>query len=332
MRLFSNILLLTGSKYNTSVFKQIVALIDNTGADLKLMHIGQPTFDQNHQQIGPYSSLHMDPFLRSYRAVNTNIHNVLKQYKVRMQSKAIRGEPLQTINNEIDRDHHDLIVVDASHKNIMQYHLATHVAMHLLRSCQLPVLVSRPDQKSNQVRIMAAVDPSESPGAFEMDGNALNEKIMALANAVVLKTQQRLHVVNCWQHPMMERMKNNKKLSNAKIQKILLEKRDQQKRRLTQFLNKSIDAQLNYRVYLRQGEPEHQIPAVARDNQIDMVILGSVGRTGLDGLMIGNTAENILCHTKISLLVVKPSEYQPVSIGAITPNEAACELIGANRW
>jgi nucleotide-binding universal stress UspA family protein len=176
------------------------------------------------------------------------------------------------------------------------------------------------------MQIMAAVGPLESSIAFHTSGNALNEKIMALANAVALNVDQNVYVVNCWRHPLTERMRNNPDLSDADINKILLEAREQQKKRLIQFLKKNTADNLNYKIHLRQGSPERQIRIAAQNHHTNLVIMGSVGRSGPDGLMVGNTAEHILCNSNLSLLTVKSSGYQPVSVNAITPAEAACEL------
>ena len=42
---------------------------------------------------------------------------------------------------------------------------------------------------------------------------------------------------------------------------------------------------------------------------IDLVVMGSVGRSGLSGMLIGNTAERILRKLPCSVLVVKPDGF-----------------------
>lgn len=326
MELFRNILLLTGFDPNAQALRRIAGLVDKSGANLKIMTVTNGAFDQKHDQNRPHTPLHMDSLLRSLNSHGSSTSNTLNALKLRVQTKTVQGEPQQAINKEISRDHHDLIVVDGSYKNIMVSQMLMHAAMHLLRQCHLPVLVSRSAEKNNPLRIMAAVDPSENSNLFDVTFNGLNEKIMELSNAIAMHTGQKVHVMNCWRHPMMERMKKNKKLSDGKIHKILVGMRQQKMEVLTQFLNRNINPQLSYGIHLRQGSPERHIPLVAHDHGVNLVIMGSFGRSGLDGLMVGNTAENILCHTNLSVLVVKPSGYQPVSINAITSAEAACNL------
>jgi nucleotide-binding universal stress UspA family protein len=324
MTRFNNILLISGTILNTDVIYQTAAMADPNGAELKLLQFSDALFD--HRPVLVAKPLNGGTVMRSHLQDASDAFRPFENLRIRVQYKALKGDSQQVINRELDRDQHDLVVVDGSHSNVLLSHKFTTMAMHLLRQSALPVLVSRPAGSLGRMGIMAAIDPLESSGAFAMSGNALDAKIMALANAVALNLNQKIHIVNCWRHPMTERMRHNRSLSDAAIDEKLLEARDQQQKWLTQFLEMSSVERLRYRVHLRQGNPKRQIPIVARDHQIDLVIMGSFSRSGLDGIMIGNTAEHLLCKSNMSILVVKPSGYQPVSTNAITPAEAACQL------
>jgi len=39
---------------------------------------------------------------------------------------------------------------------------------------------------------------------------------------------------------------------------------------------------------------------------VDLIVMGTVGRTGIPGLFIGNTAETVLRQVDCSVLTVKP--------------------------
>ena len=48
------------------------------------------------------------------------------------------------------------------------------------------------------------------------------------------------------------------------------------------------------------------VPEVIEQKKVDLMIMGSVARTGISGLLMGNTAEKILSDATCSLLVIKP--------------------------
>lgn len=54
-----------------------------------------------------------------------------------------------------------------------------------------------------------------------------------------------------------------------------------------------------------EGAPDSVITELARDQNVDLIITGSHGRTGLDRVLIGSTSERILNHTPCAVLVVK---------------------------
>ncbi|MDK1310071.1 universal stress protein [Pseudoalteromonas sp. R96] len=49
---------------------------------------------------------------------------------------------------------------------------------------------------------------------------------------------------------------------------------------------------------------------MAQKHQIDLIVMGTVGRVGIPGLIIGNTAESILEQTQCSILAIKPKGFQ----------------------
>jgi len=59
----------------------------------------------------------------------------------------------------------------------------------------------------------------------------------------------------------------------------------------------------------RQGKPALAISRLASEKQIDLLVMGTVCRTGIRGFFIGNTAEGVLRRVDCSLLTVKPKGF-----------------------
>ena len=47
---------------------------------------------------------------------------------------------------------------------------------------------------------------------------------------------------------------------------------------------------------------------LAERNEVDLIVTGTHGRTGLDRLVLGSVAEHLVRMAKASVLVVKPQE------------------------
>ena len=68
-----------------------------------------------------------------------------------------------------------------------------------------------------------------------------------------------------------------------------------------------------------EGEAEDVVPDFVRTHEVDVVVMGTVGRTGVPGFLIGNTAEKILADVECSVLAVKPKGFlSPVEPEAYT--------------
>jgi nucleotide-binding universal stress UspA family protein len=69
-------------------------------------------------------------------------------------------------------------------------------------------------------------------------------------------------------------------------------------------------------LHLVEGEAGTVIPAIAAEERIDLIIMGTVARLGLEGYFIGNTAETVLQRVDCSVLTVKPEGFvSPVNAG-----------------
>jgi len=67
------------------------------------------------------------------------------------------------------------------------------------------------------------------------------------------------------------------------------------------------------RVELRKGNPEDVPPEFVVSVGIDLVVLGTVARAGIAGLIMGNTSERLLQRLPCSVMAVKPDGFRAPS-------------------
>jgi len=86
-------------------------------------------------------------------------------------------------------------------------------------------------------------------------------------------------------------------------------------RDVKKWMGAKIYDRISPRTHLPNGFPDKEIPALAEKIDADLIVMGTVARTGVPGLIIGNKAENILQQSKYSVLCVKPQGFvTPVSL------------------
>ena len=54
-----------------------------------------------------------------------------------------------------------------------------------------------------------------------------------------------------------------------------------------------------------EGNPANEIVDFAEKNDIDLIVMGTQGKTGIQRFLIGSVAENVVRHSKKTVLVVK---------------------------
>lgn len=61
------------------------------------------------------------------------------------------------------------------------------------------------------------------------------------------------------------------------------------------------------------GEPANEIVELAEENDVDLIVIGSHGRTGVARLLMGSVAEAVVRRAKCAVLTVKQPEHAAVA-------------------
>lgn len=206
--------------------------------------------------------------------------------------------PFLTIIQQVLRHDQDLLIKEARGVTGPQAMLFHPTDRHLLRKCPCPVWMIRPARHGRYQRILAAVDAFSDTGI-----NAdLNRRILELASSQAARCGAELHVVHAY-GPISAALFSPGVDAEARAQAIV----DLHRERLEAVLaDRRIDAG---RVHLEQGRAGEVIAAVAHRERIDLIVMGTLGRVGIPGLFIGNTAETTLDHVDCDVLAIKPKGF-----------------------
>ena len=84
---------------------------------------------------------------------------------------------------------------------------------------------------------------------------------------------------------------------------------------VTSHLGQDVLNYLKPQTHLVKGWARKEIPALAKQIEADLVVMGTVARTGVPGFIMGNTAETILNQIDCSVLAIKPPGFvTPVTL------------------
>ncbi|MFB6189971.1 MAG: universal stress protein [Candidatus Nanohaloarchaea archaeon] len=70
-------------------------------------------------------------------------------------------------------------------------------------------------------------------------------------------------------------------------------------------IEKELDPEVDAVTHVARGVPHKEITGYADENDIDLIVMSSRGRTGLDRVLLGSVTEKVLRSSDIPVLTVK---------------------------
>jgi nucleotide-binding universal stress UspA family protein len=229
----------------------------------------------------------------------------IRRAGVHVSGKMLYGVPFLEIIREVLRNEHDLVMTTAEGWGVLREKLFGSTTMHLMRKCPCPVWVVKPSPPERYTRILAAVDPNP----LDEERHAFNIKIMDLATSLARREQGELVIVHTWTFLVEGTLRSAHFMQSSEVDKWVRDARDQHKHWLAGLLRPYALGDLKHQVYMLKGEAGRLIPELAAEKDVELIVMGTVSRTGVAGLLIGNTAEKILRLVDCSVLTVKPDGF-----------------------
>ena len=308
MERFKNILLVVNSEIkNPAALSCAFYLAENNDAKLKIVDVIKET--SRYQPILPESAKNINLHDILANEKRENIERLLIPYESSNVDPSIgilTGAPFLEIIHEVLRKDHDLVIITPEGKGELKDMLFGTTTMHLMRKCPCPVWAIKPSSDVPFPKVLAAVDPDPD----DPESVSLNRKILEMASSLAEMHKSELHIVHAWDFHIRSVM--IPKNVNDEIQE---EMRSIHKSWFKELLKNHVPDHPKEQTHLIMGEAGNQIPRLAKEKDIDLIVMGTVSRTGIPGFFIGNTAEKILYRVDCSVLAVKPEGFvTPVEI------------------
>lgn len=323
MQRFKNILyVVQNTEECKPSLERAVTLAENNQARLTVVDVVERiTAGIGLPEGGPVSAdLHAAMVNEHARKLESLIDPYLK--RVEIKTKVLTGVHFLEIIREVLRNGHDLVIKNPETENWLRQFYGSD-DMHLLRKCPCPVWLIKPGVTTSYRRILATVDVDDAyPPAKLKSQRALNQQILEMAVSLALSDSAELHILHAWEAIGESAMRGVfMSTPEEKIIAYIEQVRQRHAAALDALLhevtsnlgNNTLDY-VKPRTHLVKGSARKEIPAFAKQIEADLVVMGTVARTGVPGFIIGNTAETILNQIDCSVLAIKPPGFQtPVS-------------------
>lgn len=211
-----------------------------------------------------------------------------------VDARVVDGRPASVIRSVADELDADLVVMGSRGHGPMRSMLLGSVSAEVAGTADRPVLVARQDHVS---RMVVATDGSDCASGIPRRLGELG--VFAGLPGVALS-------VATVDSPAYELLVNLYTLGGAPLEEqraeLLATHREHAERLAAELATVGIQAE----AAVATGDPAHEIVRVAAERDADLVVTGSRCLHGLDRLVLGSVARNVLLHAEASVLVMRP--------------------------
>jgi len=211
------------------------------------------------------------------------------------------NRPFEAIIRHVIEHKIDLLVKSTHKHGKIKSVIFTPTDWHLLRKSPCDVLLVKEHAWPEGGTILTAVNAISE----DEDHIDLNKKVIQHATDIAKVVSGKVRLVNGYPgtpvNIAIEIPEFNLNEYNSSVRKLHLQAME--KIALEFGLDKSS-------CITEEGLAEDVIPAIAQELDVELVIIGTIGRTGLSAAFIGNTAEHVIDQLDCDLLAVKPAGFR----------------------
>lgn len=251
-----------------------------------------------------YDEIPMDSqFLSSKRQWLAEIVEQLGDIKGTVTSAVVSFERLyKEIIKTANEVKADFIFKPIRRHSVLQRLFYTSTDWNLIRLCPIPLLLVSTSRGVAGKPLVAAVDVCTE----DEDHMELNRIVMSQGQVVARVLGSKLIVANAFSVPstVMAGGGQKERMSYEVARAKHVDHLEQARSLGREF---GLDDES---IFVREGTPSVIVNAIAAEEEAAAIVIGTVARSGLQGLIIGNTAEAVLEASKTDVLVVKQADFR----------------------
>ncbi|WP_419533357.1 universal stress protein [Endozoicomonas sp.] len=309
MHAFRSILLAVTRQHTSDMeLQQAFRLALDNRATLLIALFDQSLETLNHLQFIPLEKKLEEHLRQQLEDELERLKAMAWEQGIEAETLVVPGRPRQAIHKVIKDHHIDLVIKLADASGALTRKQLTGNDLALLRKCPVPILMmaDRDQLPDFSGKIMVAMDAGDP----DSDAHDLNRTL--LQYGVYLASQERaaLHLVSVWNVPLGRR--SLKTLSDEELYELQEITQRRYHNKLQEVMQEvgvtENDEQQPVAIHLLRGNPATEIQQLANELNVDVIVMGTLGRHK-EGVLVGNTAENIMNSIYCSILAVKPEGF-----------------------
>jgi len=204
------------------------------------------------------------------------------------------------IERVIEQKYHVVIKGTHQHDKLKSV-IFTPTDWHLLRKCPCPLLLVKDHSWPENGNVLAAVNA----GSDEDEHQSLNDIITEEAKHLADLIHSNVHLVNSYPGTPVNIAIEIPEFDASQYNDSMLHHHQDAMASHAEKFGVPVE-----NTHVQEGLPEDVIEEVALKLDAELVVLGTIGRTGLSAALIGNTAEHVIDKLNCDVLALKPVGYK----------------------
>lgn len=239
-----------------------------------------------------------------HQAMEDHVQTLTKQYpQITFLVKVRVGIPYIEIIKEANESQSSMVIIDSHREDREEACQRGSNTLNLMRKSETPIW-SIATHSAPIKNVVAAIDLTNQ------DYQDFNKKLIALAHEFCASINASLTFCHVWKLESEGFLRDWSGYKDIDIALLSQKMRQERMERLKVLLVPHEKSSVPMQVELLEGETRQVLPQYVSDNGIDLVILGSMSRTGISGFVMGNTAESMINQLNCSVITMKPDSFK----------------------
>lgn len=226
-------------------------------------------------------------------AIMENLEKPFRDAGVEVDHQITIGPSWLELIYHVLRANHDLVIIGSRAVGPLERFFLGSTGIKLLRKCPCPVWVVKGHDQHKVDSVLVANDLSP-----------ISNQAMELGCSMADISNAELHILHALEHAK----------EHAAIATVVATKSDDENFR--EIAEQEIEAQLKQiapttkaNVHIIEQGADQAIATALDEHKVDLLVMGTISRTGIPGYLIGNTAERLLPYLNCSVLAIKPEGF-----------------------
>ncbi|EMA42061.1 universal stress protein UspA-like protein [Halococcus hamelinensis 100A6] len=209
-----------------------------------------------------------------------------------LRTAVLRGKPADAIIEYVDKHDIDLIAMGTHGRTGVSRYVMGSITEHVVRRASCPVLTVKAVEKSELAKgyeeVMIPTDGSDASSTAINHGIEIAKQAKAHVHAVNVVDVGAITFTPDYSAPseLVKRFETEGERATGTI------------------ADRAADAGLDVTTSVHEGLPASDLLAYADENDVDLITMGTTGRTGLNRYLLGSTTERVIRHAEMPVMAV----------------------------